>query len=321
MACSPVEESKRYIARTQKTNQLKTFLALAIWLCVIHLVIFLLILMVFVLPFRWSLTLGAVLVTLMVIPLFEKSALAEFVSRFVCKHGPGHFPVTVVIDDKDALDPNQAYVFAVEPHAVIPLGVVGLCENTGLLPLKKLKGFASSAVFYTPILRHVWTWLGLAPAKRKLVVDSLKQGYSCVLIPGGVSEMLYMEPDREVVYLKKRFGFIRIAIEMGAPLVPTFIFGHTHIYKWWKPKGMLYNEMSRVLKFAPLLFWGMYGTPIPFPRPLYVAIGKPIELKKNPQPTQEEILEVQALFLSALQDLYDRHKADAGYKDTPLYVY
>lgn len=321
MVSDTKEESEFYIARTEKTSNLKTFLALVIWLCIIHLVIVLIFLMLFVLPLRWSLTLFVVLATLMFIPLYEKSALAEFVSRFVCKHGPGHFPVTVVIEDKDALDPQRAYVFAVEPHSVIPLGVVGLCENTGLIPLKRLKGFASSAIFYTPILRHVWTWLGLAPASRKRVVDSLSKGYSCVLIPGGVTEMLYMQHDREVVYLKKRFGFIRIAIEMGAPLVPCFIFGQTDIYKWWKPQGMVYNQLCRVLRFAPLLFWGMFGTPIPFPRPLYVAVGKPIELKRNPQPTQDEVLEVQALFISALQELYERHKADAGYKSTNLYVY
>lgn len=321
MASGANAESKFVIIRSPETSKIKSFLAVSLWLSSIHLVTVLVFLMLFVLPARWSLTLFAVLLALMVIPLFEKSAVAESVARFICKHGPGHFPLTVVMEDKDALDPRRAYIFAVEPHSVFPIGILGLCNYTEFLPIKRLKALASSAVFFTPVLRHVWSWLGLVPATRKIVVDTLSRNYSCVLIPGGVSEMLYMEHDREVVYLKKRLGFIRIAIEMGAPLVPCFIFGQTRTYKWWKPKGMLYNYVCRALRFAPLVFWGMFGSPIPFPQPLYVAIGKPIELKKNPGPTEEEVLEVQALFISSLQELYERHQLDAGYKSIPLYVF
>ncbi|MCO5583861.1 hypothetical protein L7F22_037776 [Adiantum nelumboides] len=314
-------ESKFSVIRSQKTSKLKSFLAVFLWLSSIHLVGVLLLLMLFVLPPRWSLTLFAVLLGLMVIPLFEKSAFAESVARFICKHGPGYFPLTMVMEDKDALDPNQAFLFAVEPHSVIPIGILGLCNHTGFLPIQRLKAIASSAVFLTPFLRHVWSWLGLAPASRQIVVDTLSRNYSCVLIPGGVREMCYMEHDCEVLFLKQRLGFIRIAIELGAPLVPCFVFGQTHAYKWWKPKGMVYNQVCRALRFAPLVFWGMFGSPIPFPRPLYLAIGKPLQLKKNPQPTLEEVMEVQALFITSLQELYERHKVDAGYKGVPLYVY
>ncbi|KAH7444031.1 hypothetical protein KP509_02G061300 [Ceratopteris richardii] len=257
----------------------------------------------------------------MFLPLFEKSPIAESFARFICKHGPGHFPLTMVMEDSDALDSKRNFIFAVEPHSVLPIGILGLCNFTGFLPVQKLKAFASSAIFYTPILRHVWSWLGLMPASRSLVIRTLNKGFSCVLIPGGVREMLYLEHDREVVYLKRRLGFIRLAIEMGTPLVPCFIFGQGRVYNWWKPKGVVYDQLSRALRFAPLIFWGMFGSPIPFPHPLYVVVGKPIELKQNPQPTEEEVLEVRDMFISAMQELYERHKVDAGYTSVPLYVY
>lgn len=321
MASDMKEERKLSIVRAQTVSKFKSFLAVALWLSSIHIVVVLVFLMLFVLPSRWSLTLFAMLLTLMFIPLFEKSAVAVSVARFICKYGPGHFPITMVMEDRDALDPKRAYLFAVEPHSVLPIGILALCNYTEYLPIHKLKALSSSAIFFTPFLRHMWSWLGLVPASRKILTDSLSDGYSCVLIPGGVREMLFMEHDREVVYLKQRLSFIRIAIETGAPLVPCFIFGQTHVYNWWKPKGNVYNQLSRALRFAPLAFWGMFGSPIPFPRPMYVAVGKPIALKKNPQPTQEEVSEVQAIFISSLQELYERHKVDAGYKGTALYVY
>ncbi|KAH7437399.1 hypothetical protein KP509_05G069500 [Ceratopteris richardii] len=320
MASDTSGQEKLLIVRSQRTSEFKSFLAIAVSLCSIHLVLLLMLLMLFALPIRWSLILFLFLLTLMVIPLYETSALAESVARFVRAHGPGHFPITLVVEDSDAFDPKQAYVFAVEPHSVFPVGVLGFSNFTKALHLQKIKGFGSSAIFFTPFMRHIWTWLDVTPISRNNVLGALSEGYSCLLIPGGVREMLYMEHDREVVFLKKRLGFIRIAIEMGAPLVPCFIFGQTRVYKWWKPKGKLYNHMSRALRFAPLVFWGMFGTPIPFPQPLYVAVGKPIEIRQNKQPTEEEVLEVQSLFISAMQQLHERHKADAGCSNIPLNV-
>ncbi|KAH7437400.1 hypothetical protein KP509_05G069600 [Ceratopteris richardii] len=315
------QHQKLCIVQSQKTSRMKRFLALFLWLSSIHLVLILVFLMLFILPYRWSVTLFVLLVTLMVIPLFERSSLAEGVARFICKHGPGHFPITLVMEDSDALDTERAFIFAVEPHSVLPIGIIGLCHFTGFLPVQKIKAFASSAVFLTPFLRHIWSWLGLLPVSKKVVLEYLNKGYSCILIPGGVREMLYMEHGCEVAYLKKRLGFIRIAIELGVPLVPCFIFGQTRVYNWWKPKGMVYNQVSRALRFAPLVFWGMFGSPIPLPHPLYLVVGKPIELKQNKQPTEEEVLKVQSLFIAAMQELYERHKTVAGYSSVPLYVY
>lgn len=33
----------------------------------------------------------------------------------------------------------------------------------------------------------------------------------------------------------------------------------TNIYHWWKPSGEWYNQMSRKIRFTPLVFWGRFG--------------------------------------------------------------
>lgn len=52
---------------------------------------------------------------------------------------------------------------------------------------------------------------------------------------GGVREIFYMEKGREVAFLSKRQGFVKLAIQQGVDIIPCFAFGQTASYDWWKP--------------------------------------------------------------------------------------
>jgi len=80
------------------------------------------------------------------------------------------------------------------------------------------------------------------------------------------------------------------------------------------------RAMSRMLGFAPMLFWGRWGTPIPRRVPVHVFVGKPIAVKRDPAPSNEAVAAMLKTFIAAMQELFEEHKAKAGYPDYQLVV-
>eukprot|EP00249_Psilotum_nudum_P002671 c15794_g1_i1 orf=208-1236(+) len=313
-------DGKTLVLRAAAANKFLEVLAVGLWLGGFHFVLICAFAPFLFLPIRWAFTGLSLLLLSLAIPLYEDTRLAKLLAKFIFTYATSYFPMTLVVEDSNAFDSNQTYIFAVAPHSIIPVGLLAFCNGIGGLPFANLKILASSAIFFTPIVRHIWTWLGLIPVSMKILLKRLEAGKSCILVPGGVREMLVTNRDHEVAFLSQRYGFVRAAIKTGSHLVPTFIFGQGYAYKWWKPSGKFYSRFSRTAGFTPLIFWGSFGSAIPYRHPVYVAVGKPIEVTKNVEPSYEEVEAVHAKFVSSLQELFDKHKVAAGYADTVLHV-
>jgi 2-acylglycerol O-acyltransferase 2 len=165
--------------------------------------------------------------------------------------------------------------------------------------------------------------LFLKKKKKKKLLSSATMSHRV-----GVRECRYLRNGQETVYIRKRTGFVRIALQEGAPIVPAFAFGQTSAYSFWVlgppllPRKVV-NALARALRCMPLLMWGAWGSPVPHARPLTVVVGAPIshgDGRPIGHPSEAVVREVLDRYVEAIRGLHARHAEAAGAKGVPLTV-
>jgi len=262
-----------------------------------------------------GLTCLALLLILALIPLkWGTGPVTDAFVRMSCTQGGKYFPINVHIEDEEALRPGRPYVLGLEPHSALPIAIPMVFATASPLLPKALRGtvhgMASSVCFAVPLVRQLWWWLGLRPVSRQLMDRLLSQGKSVILNPGGVQECCEMErTGSETVYLKKRHGFVRMAMKHGAPIVPVFAFGQSETYRWYRPHWFgLTKAIARQVGAVPMAMWGRWGTPLPLQAPVDVVIGKPIEVPQTSEPSAEEVDKYLGLFIASMEAMFEKHK-------------
>lgn len=305
------------------------------WLGVIHVVLAVAAAALYALPHPAAVAVVAMLVALSLTPVREPyPRWGMAIAAAITKAAVEYFPQSLEFEDEagflDAAKKGTPSVIGLEPHSVLPLSIVGFGDYfyfTESTPrcVRNARALATGAIFTFPVLRQLWTWLGLDPISRRKMRQLLEEKRTVLIIPGGVAECLEMRHGVETLYLRKRFGFVKLAIQTGAQLVPAFTFGQSETYKYWRlgppfcPEKVV-AAIADVVKFAPMFFWGKWGTPIPFQARMNTVVGKAIPVVKNENPTNEEVAAKLDEFINAMEELFMKHRERFGAGKTQLVV-
>lgn len=138
------------------------------------------------------------------------------------------------------------------------------------------------------------------------------------IVVGGAQEALYMRPGEYRIVLKKRKGFVKLALRSGAALVPVFSFGELDLYDQpANPPGSKLRRWQDFVKsvtgIAPTKFIGRgffqytYGM-IPRRKTLNLVIGAPIDVPKTPEPSEALVDEYHQKFMDGLIELFETNK-------------
>jgi 2-acylglycerol O-acyltransferase 2 len=77
-----------------------------------------------------------------------------------------------------------------------------------------------------------------------------------------VAEIFETNNPDQVILMKDRKGFVKLAMRTGTPIVPCYIFGNTALMHCWYDSLGVLRGLSRRLKAGMLPLWGRFGLPI-----------------------------------------------------------
>lgn len=269
------------------------------------------------------------------LPLDIIGKYGDHIGNWIADQSKKYFALETILEDEDTLSrlsQNRiGTMFAIEPHDILSFGCFAFHPSLNMLPPGGMRDsfrcLVSSAIMNTPILRHIMWWMCCDSVEKSVFRGHLQQKSSIVFVPGGMQEVTLMDPlkpEELVLYLRHRKGFIKIALELGTPVVPVFTFGLDGSYAYHVPRGETILRLSRIMGFLPVLFWGRWGVPFGIPRPqqITVVVGKPIEVPCLGDSIRgEDVDKYHSIYIEELEALFERHKmGKESYRDRKLKI-
>lgn len=145
-------------------------------------------------------------------------------------------------------------------------------------------------------------------------------GRAITIVIGGARESLDAQPYSMRLVLRRRKGFVKLAIRTGADLVPILAFGENDLYDQVTSNShpsihKFQLLVKKLLGFTIPLFHarGIFNYDVglmPYRRPLNIVVGRPIKVKQSNKPTQEEMDALHAEYIKELESIWDTWKDD-----------
>jgi 1-acyl-sn-glycerol-3-phosphate acyltransferase len=196
---------------------------------------------------------------------------------YVAHHGAGYFTLDLVV-------------------ACYQLGWRAWHERKGAAsPTRIVASRDHTMERVVPGLRTAKRHVGIIDPSEAACLEVLERGEQLLITPGGRREA---RPEARDYRLKwaDRFGFARLALRTGAPVVPLAVVGGFDAYPGW----------SR----GKASFW----LPFPLPARFDVALGTPIAVAKSAEAAgdAEAVRRLHERAWRATQSLYDEIIAERG---------
>lgn len=243
----------------------------------------------------------------------------------------GYFPAT--LHRTAELLPTRKYILGYHPHGIISHGAFAAFATDALGFSKLFPGIDNSLCtldnnFRIPFYRDYLLAMGLTSVSREGItnvltrggIDGEGMGRAVTIVVGGARESLEARPRTMRLILRERKGFVRLAIQTGADLVPVLAFGENDLYDQLGPES--HPLIHRIQMFA-LRAWkftlpclhgrGIFNYDVglmPYRTPLNIVVGRPILVEQADVPDPDVVDRLHAAYMAELRRLWDAGKAE-----------
>lgn len=226
---------------------------------------------------------------------------------------------------------TRKYIFGYHPHGIISHGAFAAFVTEALGFSQLFPGITNTVLtldtnFRVPLYREYILALGLASVSRESCENILSRGgannegmgRAITIVIGGARESLDARPQMLRLVLKRRRGFVKLAIRTGADLVPVLAFGENELYEQVQSDSHpVIHKMQMLVKkalgFTVPLFHarGVFNYDIgiiPYRRPLNIVVGRPIKVVQSPKPDNAYVDDIHALYVQELERIWEEWK-------------
>jgi len=198
--------------------------------------------------------------------------------------------------------PKDKRCLVVMNHGIIPYH--GFLLSKKLIEEREIypRGLGAGFLFDIPYVRDFFLKGGAVNANPKNAAQLLKQDNCVFLAPGGIYEGLICQPGMKRIPWERRTGFVRVALEAGAPIIPTFCSGINDAYYNSTFLLKLRIKILEATRFSIPLFLGLGLLPLPVKMVHFV--GEPIPAKKKKGETMEQAIKrVHGMVMEAMKEM------------------
>ncbi|KAL8768470.1 MAG: hypothetical protein Q9203_005653 [Teloschistes exilis] len=232
-----------------------------------------------------------------------------------------------------ALEPTRKYIFGYHPHGIISHGAFAAFATEALGFGQLFPGITNTLLtldsnFRIPFYRDWALAMGLASVSRESCENILSKGgpnnegmgRAITIVVGGARESLDAQPHTLRLVLKRRKGFVKLAIRTGADLVPVLAFGENDLYdQVTSDSHPLIHKWQLLVKkwvgFTVPLFHarGVFNYDVglmPYRKPMNIVTGRPIKVVQQQQSEGGKVDdayvdEVHALYVAELERIWE----------------
>ena len=250
--------------------------------------------------------------------------------RYILEKLPSPQSSHVVFRDKDALDRHIAegkqVLYAIHPHGMFSRGrILHMIHASSDLYPYFMRSYQAihSFTFRIPLLREIFLFGRCIPAHESFLDSFIEQGNNIAIYPGGVQEIKYCSMKdgarRDYYYLKKRRGFLRVAMKHKMAVVPilfwedqqTFTFERTPAVKSIEKTIKFVTDYSADLGIFQMLRWKnirqLWNVITGKAEKQYTYVGAPIEYAEG-----TTLEDAHAQYIEAIRALHTFAKEDRG---------
>ena len=239
----------------------------------------------------------------------------------VWKFVGSYFPITLY--RSVPLSPARKYIFGYHPHGIMLRGAVSTFSYDAvgfseLFPGLTTNMLVKDETFNMAGHREYVLATGMNGVSKRSCLRLLSEGgsdgkgagNSIAITLGGSREFDVCRPNSMDVVIKIRKGFVKVAVETGADIVPVLGFGENDIYASYTPKegtwgGWFWGGMDKHLKVKPPHFFGRFYDLTPYRRPIHVVVGKPITVEaRTGEPDLKYVDELHSKYIEELQRIW-----------------